>query len=60
MLIDTRSCPSHARIPKGPEESLEPRSALLRVTGSRGRPPLADAVALRATGRIPMLFQHGL
>eukprot|EP00969_Alexandrium_andersonii_P084820 3741531-Alexandrium_andersonii.AAC.1 len=34
--------------------------SFLRAAGSRGRPPLTDAGALQAFGRIPMLFQHGL
>eukprot|EP00969_Alexandrium_andersonii_P266103 11761463-Alexandrium_andersonii.AAC.1 len=60
MLIDARIRPSHAGIPDGPYEGLEPRPALLRVAGSCGRPPLSDTIALQATGRVPMLFQHGL
>eukprot|EP00969_Alexandrium_andersonii_P192358 8496681-Alexandrium_andersonii.AAC.1 len=60
MLIDARARPSHAGVPNGPQEGLEPRPALLRAAGSRGRPPLSDAVALEATGRAPVLFHSGL
>eukprot|EP00969_Alexandrium_andersonii_P201946 8923207-Alexandrium_andersonii.AAC.1 len=60
MLIDARIRSSHAGIPNGPQEGLEPRRALFRVVGPCGWSPPPDAVALQATGRVPMLFQHSL